>query len=94
MSSPAIPSRCRECGARFNIDPEFWNTNGLAFPVRCPNCRARRKAAKAAQAADERLDHQFGRNYPGGGYGGAYRTTPIWPSDTTQFGVYNVRGPW
>jgi hypothetical protein len=43
----------------------------------------------------ERLDHQFGRNYPGGGqFGGPYRTTPIWPSDTTQFGVYNVRGPW
>ena len=43
----------------------------------------------------ERLDHQFSRNYPGyGPFGGAYRTTPIWPSDTTQFGVYYVRGPW
>jgi hypothetical protein len=44
----------------------------------------------------ERLDHQFLRNYPGDGqYGvGPYRTTPIWPSDTTQFGVYSVRGPW
>jgi hypothetical protein len=43
----------------------------------------------------ERLDHQFMRNYPGAGYsGGPYRTTPIWPSDTTQFGVYHVRGPW
>ena len=43
----------------------------------------------------QRLDHQFGRNYPGdGGFGGPNRTTPIWPSDTTQFGVYHVRGPW
>lgn len=43
----------------------------------------------------QRLDHQFGRNYPGdGGFGVPYRTTPIWPSDTTQFGVYHVRGPW
>jgi hypothetical protein len=43
----------------------------------------------------QRLDHQFHRNYPGGGpFGGPYRPTPIWPSDTTQFGVYNVRGPW
>jgi hypothetical protein len=44
----------------------------------------------------ERVDHQFMRNYPGDGpYGtGGYRTTPLWPSDTTQFGVYNVRGPW
>jgi hypothetical protein len=45
----------------------------------------------------ERLDHQFNRNYPGAcasGFGGQYRSTPIWPSDTTQFGVYNVRAPW
>ncbi len=40
--------------------------------------------------------HQFGRNYPGLGpaFGGAYAPTPPWPSDTTQFGVYYVRGPW
>ncbi len=43
----------------------------------------------------QRLDHQFHRNHPGAGpFGGGYRTTPIWPSDTTQFGVYYVRGPW
>ena len=43
----------------------------------------------------ERVDHQFLRNYPGDGIsGGPYKTTPIWPSDTTQFGVYNVRAPW
>lgn len=42
-----------------------------------------------------RIDHQFGRNYWGPGpYGAPYRATPLWPSDTTQFGVYNVRGPW
>jgi hypothetical protein len=42
-----------------------------------------------------RVDHQFGRNYPGTGpFGGPFRPTPAWPSDTTQFGVYNVRGPW
>ncbi|TWT90932.1 hypothetical protein Mal64_13310 [Pseudobythopirellula maris] len=42
-----------------------------------------------------RADHQFGRNYPGAiGGGGGYRTTPVWPQDTMQFGVYNVRGPW
>jgi hypothetical protein len=43
----------------------------------------------------ERLDHQYMRNYPGAGpFGVPYRSTPIWPSDTTQFGVYHVRGPW
>ena len=30
------------------------------------------------------------------GYGGgeAYRPTPFYPSDTLQFGVYYIRGPW
>ena len=42
-----------------------------------------------------RIDHQFGRNYPGPGpFGGPFRNTPAWPQDTDQFGVYNVRGPW
>jgi hypothetical protein len=42
-----------------------------------------------------RIDHQFQRNYPGDGqFGGPFRPTPVWPSDTTQFGVYYVRAPW
>ena len=42
-----------------------------------------------------RIDHQFGRNYSGPGpHGGPFRHTPVWPQDTTQFGVYHVRGPW
>ena len=40
--------------------------------------------------------HQFRRNYPGPGQydRSAYRPTPPWPSDTLQYGVYYVRGPW
>jgi len=40
--------------------------------------------------------HQYRRNYPGPCQyqSGMYRSTPAWPSDTTQFGVYYVRGPW
>jgi len=40
--------------------------------------------------------HQFQRNYPGPVQydRGAFRPTPAWPSDTDQFGVYYVRGPW
>ncbi len=40
--------------------------------------------------------HQFHRHWPGPGYSnrGAFRPTPRWPSDTDQFGVYYVRGPW
>ncbi len=44
-----------------------------------------------------RIDHQFGRNYPCyGPFGGgaAFRPLPRWPHDTTNFGVYYVRGPW
>lgn len=42
-----------------------------------------------------RIEHQFGRNYPGAGpHGGPFRNTPVWPQDTTQFGVHYVRGPW
>lgn len=42
-----------------------------------------------------RINHQFARPYPGS-YGGTgrLRPTPRWPSDTTQIGVYYVRGPW
>lgn len=40
--------------------------------------------------------HQFGQAYVGGisGSPNSLRTTPYWPNDTQQFGVYNVRGPW
>ena len=42
-----------------------------------------------------RIDHQFGRDYPGPGpFFGAFRNTPSWPADTAQFGVYHVRAPW
>ena len=40
--------------------------------------------------------HQFQRGYPGPGQsnGTRFLPTPPWPSDTNQFGVYYVRGPW
>ena len=50
-----------------------------------------------ASSRISRIDHQFQRNYPGGGditFGGPFRSTPVWPHDTVQFGIYPVRGPW
>jgi hypothetical protein len=48
-----------------------------------------------ASSRISRIDHQFQRNYPGNAqFGGPFRPTPVWPSDTSQFGVYYVRGPW
>jgi len=42
-----------------------------------------------------RIDHQFGRDYPGAGpFGAGFRNTPAWPSNMHQFGVHYVRGPW
>jgi len=40
--------------------------------------------------------HQYSRPYPGPGAfgGGPLYGTPLWPSDTNQFGVYYSRGPW
>jgi len=41
--------------------------------------------------------HQFRRPYPGPGAvggGAGFLPTPMWPSDTVQFGVNAVRGPW
>ena len=49
----------------------------------------------APSASFSRIDHQFGRNYPGPGpFAGGFRNAPQWPSSTHQFGVYHVRGPW
>lgn len=42
------------------------------------------------------IDHQYGAVYPGplGGDPVQFMSTPTWPTDTNQFGVYYVRGPW
>lgn len=41
------------------------------------------------------INHQFGVTAPGGGAGsGAFGSTPNWPQNTEQFGVYPVRAPW
>ncbi len=42
-----------------------------------------------------RIYPQFQRSYPGPmGGAGPFSPTPHWPSDTNQFGVSYVRGPW
>ncbi len=42
-----------------------------------------------------RIDHQFGREYPGPGpFGAGFRNTPQWPNNMEKFGVHYVRGPW
>ena len=43
------------------------------------------------------LYQQFRKPYPGGGYtpgSRAFMPTPDQPSDTVQFGIHAIRGPW
>ena len=48
----------------------------------------------AASSSVTRIDHQFTRDYLGPGAAGGTRSTPHWPRQTNQLGVYYVRGPW
>jgi len=48
-----------------------------------------------AQTETRPIWAQFRRPFPGDfGAGEAFLPTPMWPSNTDQFGVYYVRGPW
>jgi hypothetical protein len=49
-----------------------------------------------AQSETRPIWHQFRRPYPGDdfGIGADFLPTPHWPSNTDQFGVYYIRGPW
>ncbi len=49
-----------------------------------------------AQTRSLPIYHQFGRDTGGliEGDGSQFQPTPYWPSSTSQFGVYPVRGPW
>ena len=42
------------------------------------------------------IDNQFSAGWPGPGVYDRrfFHATPPWPSDTDQFGVHYVRGPW
>jgi hypothetical protein len=49
-----------------------------------------------AQTRSIPIYHQFGTGNAGmiGGGGAGFSPTPYWPSSTSQFGIYPVRGPW
>lgn len=41
------------------------------------------------------IRHQFAPGYPGPSVPArGFLPTPVWPSDTSQFGVYYIRAPW
>ena len=66
---------CRDCGAQFTFtegEQEFYTQKGYSEPLRCPDCRARKKAARTGGGYGDSYGN--GGSYNGGGYssGGGY----------------------
>jgi CxxC-x17-CxxC domain-containing protein len=56
---------CRDCGNTFTFtegEQDFYSQKGYSEPMRCPDCRAAKKAARSSGG--------YGDSYGGGGYGG------------------------
>lgn len=79
---------------------EYYHTaHGYAVPlVVPPTARTHTEWGwGVAQSEVTPLHHQFRRPYFGDveeSEGYSFHATPNWPSNTRQFGVYYVRGPW
>jgi CxxC-x17-CxxC domain-containing protein len=59
---------CRDCGTNFTFtegEQDFYGQKGYSEPVRCPDCRAAKKAARDG----DRYSSGSG-GYDSGGYGG------------------------
>jgi len=103
---PAFDNRCCDCGYMRPVKRSCWynwNRNYAHTDYGQPVALVVPPTANlqtnygwgVASSRISRIEHQFQRNFPGyGRFGGPFRPTPVWPSDTTQFGVYYVRGPW
>jgi CxxC-x17-CxxC domain-containing protein len=65
---------CSDCGQQFTFtasEQEFFAQKGFSTPVRCPSCRAARKAAREGGSS------YGGRSYGGGSsYGGERQMYP------------------
>jgi hypothetical protein len=104
--SPGSSGICSDCGYMMPIrraQRYNWNRNYAYTDYGLPTALVVPPTAQlqtnygwgVASSRISRIDHQFQRNYPGNAqFGGPFRPTPVWPSDTTQFGIYPVRGPW
>src|SRR2546422_11514226 len=56
---------CRDCGTNFTFtegEQDFYGQKGYSEPMRCPDCRAAKKAARAGGG--------YSDSYGNGGYGG------------------------
>jgi len=72
---------CRDCGNTFTFtegEQDFYSQKGYTEPVRCPDCRAAKKAARSGGYGDSYGSSDYGSgggSYSGGGgynSGGGY----------------------
>jgi len=66
---------CRDCGKEFIFsagEQDFYATRGFSEPIRCPECRAARKAGRESGSGDFGGAERYGG--AGGGFGGGGRS--------------------
>lgn len=68
---------CRDCGTQFVFtegEQEFYSQRGYTEPVRCPDCRAAKKAARSGGGYGDSSygDSSYGSSRGGSSYGGGY----------------------
>ena len=74
--------KCSDCGQEFTFtasEQDFYAQKGFSTPVRCPSCRAARKAARESGSSYSR-----GSSYGGGSDYGA--TRQMYPAVCAQCG--------
>jgi CxxC-x17-CxxC domain-containing protein len=85
---------CRDCGQSFAFtasEQDFYAQRGFTSPLRCPSCRAARKAARGDSGGSSAGGYSSTGGYSsGGGYGngGGYGS-----SGSSYGGGYRERGP-
>jgi len=75
---------CRDCGTQFVFtegEQDFYSQRGYSDPVRCSDCRASKKAARASGGYGDSYGDSYGggsrggySSYSGGGGGGYGRS--------------------
>jgi len=67
---------CRDCGTTYTFtegEQEFYAQKGYSEPVRCPDCRAAKKAARNGGGYSDSYGGSGGYGGGGGGYGRSER---------------------
>ena len=66
---------CRDCGTNFTFtegEQDFYSQKGYSEPVRCPDCRAAKKASRDDSYNNSGYSSYGSGSSSGGGYGGGY----------------------